>query len=95
MSEEGRYIKGGDGSHWVGCEETHWDCKIARLEKENARLKKAARNMIDKLNKIQNDSNFIGIFQMANIHGLTYNGENYSKEYDELLAILEEHEKGT
>ena len=41
MSEEGRYIKGGDGSHWVGCEETHWDCKIARLEKENARLQKA------------------------------------------------------
>jgi len=40
MSEEGRYIKGGDGSHWVGCEETHWDCKIARLEKENARLQK-------------------------------------------------------
>ena len=39
MSEEGRYIKGGDGSHWVGCEETHWDCKIARLEKENERLK--------------------------------------------------------
>jgi len=38
MSEEGRYIKGGDGSHWVGCEETHWDCKIARLEKENTRL---------------------------------------------------------
>ena len=95
MSEEGRYIKGGDGSHWVGCEETHWDCKIARLEKENARLQKAARNMIDKLNKIQYDSNYIGIFQMANIHGLQYNGENYSKEYDELLAILEEHEKGT
>jgi len=41
MSEEGRYIKGGGGSHWVGCEETHWDCKIARLEKENARLQKA------------------------------------------------------
>ena len=41
MSEEGRYIKGGDGSHWVGCEETHWDCKIARLEKENTRLQKA------------------------------------------------------
>ena len=76
----------------------NWCCDGMRadlLEAENARLKKAARNMIDKLNKIQNDSNFIGIFQMANIHGLQYNGENYSKEYDELLAILEEHEKGT
>ena len=52
MSEEGRYIKGGDGTHWVGCEETHWDCKIARLEKENARLQKAvdeAKNTIDRI----------------------------------------------
>jgi hypothetical protein len=35
-----RYIRGGEGSHWVGCEETHWDCKIAKLEKENASLMK-------------------------------------------------------
>ena len=28
---------------------------------------------------------------MADIHGLKYNGENYSKEYDELLALLEEY----
>ena len=67
--------------------------EIDKLVSKNARLQKAARNMIDKLNKIQNDSNYIGIFQMANIHGLQYNGENYSKEYDELLAILEEYGK--
>jgi hypothetical protein len=23
-----RYIKGGNGSHWEGCEEVHWDCKM-------------------------------------------------------------------
>jgi hypothetical protein len=34
------YIRGGDGSHWDGCEETHWDCKIAKLERENAELRK-------------------------------------------------------
>jgi hypothetical protein len=32
-------IRGGDGSHWGGCEETHWDCKIAMLDKENLELK--------------------------------------------------------
>ena len=32
------HIRGGDGSHWEGCEEVHWDCRIAQLEKENARL---------------------------------------------------------
>ena len=34
-----RWAKGGDGSHWEGCEEVHWDCRIAKLEKEIDRLK--------------------------------------------------------
>ena len=33
-----RYTRGGDGSHWEGCDETHWDCKIAKLEKELAQM---------------------------------------------------------
>ena len=33
-----RWTKGGDGSHWEGCEEVHWDCRIAQLEAELARL---------------------------------------------------------
>lgn len=28
-----RYTYGGDGSHWEGCHETHWDCRIAWLER--------------------------------------------------------------
>jgi len=36
---KGQYILGGDGSHWEGCENTHWDCRIARLEQENAELR--------------------------------------------------------
>jgi len=28
---EQEMIRGGDGSHWVGCEETHYDCAIAEL----------------------------------------------------------------
>jgi hypothetical protein len=38
VEKKGRYIKGGDGSHWEGCEETHWDCKIAHLESDNTKL---------------------------------------------------------
>lgn len=45
---KGRYIRGGNGSHWEGCEETHWDCRIARLEQENSEL----RSEIARLNKI-------------------------------------------
>jgi hypothetical protein len=33
-----RWTKGGDGSHFEGCEEVHWDCRIAQLEAELARL---------------------------------------------------------
>ena len=32
-----RYIRGGDGSHWEGCEEVHLDCRIAQLEAGLAR----------------------------------------------------------
>ena len=45
---EGRYIKGGEGSHWVGCEETHWDCKIAKLEEEITELR-AARDEAERI----------------------------------------------
>jgi hypothetical protein len=38
LDASGRYIKGGEGSHWEGCEKTHFDCKIKKLEKENAKL---------------------------------------------------------
>lgn len=49
MSEtKGQYILGGQGSHWEGCENTHWDCRIARLEQENAEL----RAEIVRLNRI-------------------------------------------
>ena len=32
-----RMTYGGNGSHWDGCAEAHWDCKIAQLEAELAR----------------------------------------------------------
>ena len=34
-----RMTKGGNGTHWEGCEETHWDCKIEQLTRENAELR--------------------------------------------------------
>lgn len=37
---KGYYVRGGNGSHWSNCEESHWDCKIEKLESEVARLKK-------------------------------------------------------
>ena len=42
-----RYTRGGDGSHWEGCDETHWDCKIAKLEKELARSEEERNAMAE------------------------------------------------
>ena len=74
MSEEGRYIKGGGGSHWVGCEETHWDCKIARLEKENARLKKAVEEAVSLIKNITDDSQWFYADKWLKEYGKENNG---------------------
>jgi len=60
--EENRMIHGGNGSHWEGCEETHWDCKIAKLEakcnnleQENAKLKEANEDVQSRLDDYRQD----------------------------------------
>lgn len=35
------------GTHWEGCEEVHEDCKIARLQAENVRLRTALQRIAD------------------------------------------------
>lgn len=34
-----RWTKGGNGSHWDGCVDVHWDCRIAHLNAELAQLR--------------------------------------------------------
>lgn len=46
--------KGGEGSHWDGCEETHYDCKIAKLEAE-ADVLKIQVGFLETAVKIQGD----------------------------------------
>ena len=43
-----RWTKGGDGSHFEGCEDVHLDCRIAQLEKEIARLNVELLELNDK-----------------------------------------------
>lgn len=58
-----RYTKGGDGSHWEGCEEVHLDCRIAQLEAELARLN-AERRWIPVSEKLP-EIGFAGLCQVA------------------------------
>ena len=44
-----RWTKGGDGSHFEGCEDVHWDCKIAHLEAELARLQEKLHDEMSQL----------------------------------------------
>ena len=36
---------GGNGSHWDGCAEVHWDCKIAQLDAELTALREQVANL--------------------------------------------------
>jgi hypothetical protein len=74
---KGRYIRGGDGSHWEGCEETHWDCKIAKLERENAELRKA---LIDTQHALRRSMAYLDIDNLT-----------MQSFYRELAAVLKAH----
>jgi len=56
--KDGYYIRGGQGSHWANCEETHWDCKIIKLEADNARLQKAVDEAIETVKLFPNPTEF-------------------------------------
>jgi hypothetical protein len=38
VHKDGRWTQGGNGSHWDGCEETHWDCMLVHQAKEIVKL---------------------------------------------------------
>lgn len=48
-TKTGYMTRGGNGSHWEGCESVHWDCKIKKLERENERLRKVIEMLKQKL----------------------------------------------
>lgn len=52
---ENQMTKGGDGSHWAGCDEVHWDCKIAKLEAENEDLRSRLDDYRQDYEKTVND----------------------------------------
>ena len=41
MTDYRGMIYGGQGSHWDGCDQQHWNCRITLLEAENKRLRSA------------------------------------------------------
>ena len=75
-----RYIKGGAGSHWEGCEEVHWDCRIAQLETELARrdeiitrLKEDAEKLAENWMDRQSSScDYCGRWYRFDYHEATY-----------------------
>lgn len=42
-----RWTKGGDGSHFEGCEDVHLDCRIAQLEAELARRDELIKRLVE------------------------------------------------
>ncbi len=98
-----RYTKGGDGSHWDGCEEVHLDCRIAQLEKEIARLNVELLELNDKAVFIEfenedelpaeiKDDVYSAMFECSHVDGVRlfpYIEENGQKYF---LVMLKEEE---
>ena len=54
------------------------------------RLLEAAKALSQKLEQVGEDS--IGVFHLAQIHGMEYTGATYNEELDELRAAIKEVE---
>lgn len=72
-----RWTKGGDGSHWEGCEEVHWDCRIAHLEKELARLQEKLHDEMSQL-EIATD---LGNKRWVALNDIYENGEKHNTNW--------------
>jgi len=48
-----RMTCGGNGSHWDGCVDVHWDCRIAQLTADNARLTAELAELRERLAEIE------------------------------------------
>ena len=71
------WTKGADGSHWEGCEDVHWDCKIAQLEAELARLQEKLHDEMSQL-KIATD---LGNKRWIALNDIYENGEKHNTNW--------------
>ena len=62
----GRWTFGGDGSHWDGCENVHWDCALVHLTARIAELEGALKNVV--ANCFQIDNGTIVVDKSTIIH---------------------------
>jgi hypothetical protein len=49
VHKDGRWQQGGDGTHFEGCEESHWDCKILSQSKQITTLREEKTELIEVL----------------------------------------------
>lgn len=60
--------------------------QASELRAERDKLREALTTLLNKLDEVDKDSR--GVFQIAAIHGMPYQGANYSKEYAATRALL-------
>jgi hypothetical protein len=82
--EDSGMTRGGDGSHWDGCESVHWDCKISKLEARVAELE------ANKVRAMPDDVFQELVASMKDGAEILYSAgyEWYSKEPDHCMDIM-------
>lgn len=62
--------------------------QIDRIENKVLALEQASRCLLNKLDRIFNSEEYLSIFTIAMVHGITYRGENCSAELEHLRKVL-------
>lgn len=79
--------QGGFPDDWfVGFQE------IEHLQPVTSELLEAAKALVLKLDQINDDPAFVGVFQMASIHGAPYSGPSWVAELDALRTTIKSTE---
>ena len=69
--------KGGNGSHWEGCADVHWDCKISQLQAEIDRLQEKLHDEMGQL-EIATD---LGNKRWLALNDIYENGEKHNSNW--------------
>jgi hypothetical protein len=67
------------------------ELEILRAEnKKLGEIKGKARELVKRLEVVHSDLKYKGVWHLAQIHGMPYNGPQYNKELEELEEALKE-----
>lgn len=57
---------------------------------KDQKIREAAKKLVDKIDVMINDPEYLAIWVLYDVHGLSYKGPKYEKEFEKLKVLLKE-----